>query len=248
MADIMEHGRKLRSAASVGSVEMLRRLLLETDSDANPAAHLLVNNTDVYGNTALHSALCSLSKESLAIEHCLDLLLSVPGVDPTRQGHQGWTPLHVAARAKNDRALAMLLQKPEVDANMVDAYGRTALHYAAERGHVSSVARLIAAGGVAGVSIVDCHGQTAYDLAAAYNWVDCQANLLSACPQLTAGCVYVGSGTSKGAAFDADTPLTHGYVVPNTFRVSERTAAGDQKRLDPAAPEFRLKSNPSVPG
>lgn len=82
----------------------------------------------------------------------------------------GWTPLHAAAVSGRPGIASILLTAagPADAAALVTAsnrYGQTCVHVAARKGTPALVQLLIEAGGSASVSVADCDGRTAADVA-----------------------------------------------------------------------------------
>ncbi|XP_055595425.1 uncharacterized protein LOC129746031 [Uranotaenia lowii] len=85
----------------------------------------LINQTDNYGNTALHHA-CKWPFSRLEI---LNILLR-EGADPNARNQLGETSLHLAVKEKNLDALKFLPLYSEVNPCIADNNGQTALHIA----------------------------------------------------------------------------------------------------------------------
>lgn len=105
--------KKLRTAANLGDVEMIKNLL---DQGADPCS------CDARSRTSLHFAAC---KGEIAIAQ----LLLEHGADPNLQDVLGNTPLHLAA-CTNNTSMVTLLLKYGTDVTVLDKSGRTPLHLA----------------------------------------------------------------------------------------------------------------------
>jgi hypothetical protein len=108
-------------------------------------------------------------------EHVVEVLLEYCAEKRIRWQDQrlygdGWTPLHAAAVSGRAGIAGILLAAagPEDAAALVTAsnrYGQTCVHVAARKGTPALVQLLIEAGGSASLSVADCDGRTAADVA-----------------------------------------------------------------------------------
>jgi ankyrin repeat protein len=82
---------------------------------------------------------------SLACSHqCHDVvrMLIDKGLDEMHRDNCGWTPLHEAAYAGNERIVRMLLDYGS-NVNECDNEGKTSLYYASQEGHLDIVRMLV---------------------------------------------------------------------------------------------------------
>lgn len=105
--------KKLRNAANLGDVELVKNLL---DQGADACS------CDARSRTSLHFAACKgeIGIAQLLLEH---------GADPNLQDVLGNTPLHLAA-CTNNTSMVTLLLKYGTDVTVLDKSGRTPLHLA----------------------------------------------------------------------------------------------------------------------
>jgi len=101
------------------------------------------------------------------LKHCIEE--GIKWQDQRLYG-DGWTPLHAAAVSGRSGIAGMLLAAagPADAAALVTAsnrYGQTCVHVAARKGTPALVQLLIEAGGSASLSVADCDGRTAADVA-----------------------------------------------------------------------------------
>ncbi|KAI9723208.1 MAG: hypothetical protein M1812_001090 [Candelaria pacifica] len=131
--------------------EFLLKLLLDHDN-------IDFNATDKRGITALHEAVSNSPKA------IVEILLERSELNINAQDDR-WhrTPLHYTALKATDDTAAHWLYDERLDINARDKRGQTALHLAISQGKYVLTRELIAAG--IDVSIVDCQGRVALDLA-----------------------------------------------------------------------------------
>ncbi|OBT40888.1 hypothetical protein VE00_08798 [Pseudogymnoascus sp. WSF 3629] len=103
-------------AASNGHPDMVQKLL---------AAHCITEHRDKAGYTPLHYAVASTTNDHRVLER-----IAAAGSDVHKASTSGETPLHLAARLKNEAAALWLLKKGS-PASASDRYLNTPLHIAA---------------------------------------------------------------------------------------------------------------------
>jgi ankyrin repeat protein len=150
-----------------------------------------VNAKDKEGNTPLHYAAGSISKEFVK-------LLIDGGADVNARNKFNRTPLHIAA-VENRVEIAQLLIESGADVDARDEYGWTPLHWAVKEGH-QKVAELLVEKG-ASVNARNNRGWTPLHIAAYWNRKDIAKLLLENGANPTVG---DSSGkTPKDAAIEA---------------------------------------------
>ncbi|MCC6005912.1 MAG: ankyrin repeat domain-containing protein, partial [Thermofilum sp.] len=150
-----------------------------------------INAKDREGNTPLHYAAGSISKEFAK-------LLIDEGADVNAKNKFGRTPLHIAA-AENREENVQLLIESGADVDARDEYGWTPLHWAVKEGHQKVVKLLIERG--ADVNARNNRGWTPLHIAAYWNRKDIAKLLLENGANPTVG---DSSGkTPKDAAIEA---------------------------------------------
>ncbi len=96
------------------------------------------------------------------VAHCLEA-----GADPNvRQGFDGWTPLHLAARKNLNTAIIAGLVAAGADPKATENSGETPLHKAARNNNSAVIDALLEAG--ADINAQDLFGETPLHEAAAY--------------------------------------------------------------------------------
>ncbi len=101
--------------------------------------------------------------------------LLAAGADATLADENGWTALHFAADAGDERCIDLLL--PFIDAAAANRDGETPLMFAAEGGRTQCVERLLTAGGA---NLANGWGDTALVLASDRGHTECVKRLIAA--------------------------------------------------------------------
>ncbi|MCH9625341.1 MAG: hypothetical protein S4CHLAM123_05120 [Chlamydiales bacterium] len=97
-------------------------------------------------DNVLHSLLKSAIKTKKNLEQLraiFEILLKLDNVDPNLQGHNGWTPLHYAAKLGDQQILEMLYSSCSLDKDVQDQAGGTPLHAAIQISNVESQLEVI---------------------------------------------------------------------------------------------------------
>jgi len=124
--------RRLLSAAENGQVEDLLLLL-----QAHPN---LINSTDTFGWTALHSASCNGRTE------VVKLLLAHPTINVNLQNSLGQTAISYSCLDRRVSVLQLLLLDPRVNVSLADFDNRSPLWWASRQGFHEVIVFLIASG------------------------------------------------------------------------------------------------------
>ena len=113
-----------------------------------------VNKTDFDGKSALHFVMGLFSKNPSKCQYIAETLV-LNGAKPNLKDSDNWTPLHIAVRKGQEKAVVAIIKlnqkqlqdKEQFDMNATGGVQKwTALHLAAHGGHLNIVKHLLMAG------------------------------------------------------------------------------------------------------
>ncbi|XP_066969921.1 transient receptor potential channel pyrexia-like [Macrobrachium rosenbergii] len=144
----------------------------------------LLDATDNKGNSIMHAALSRLENEDGAVERIIRILFE-EGLNVNSLNHQNESPLYLAARTGQDRALEFLLMLG-ADPRVLTSRKQSLLHAACRSGNASCLRSLLNTGNLYDfVTKADDDGKEPFDYALRSSSLDCCELLLSNGDHLT---------------------------------------------------------------